>query len=58
MNKEQRNEIMKALAMGLDVTEIAKVENVSVYDVENILNECQAEIADRKKFYSEMEVGK
>lgn len=58
MNNEQKSEIIKALAMGIEVTEVAKIEGVAVYDVENILNECQDKIAERKRFYSEMEVGK
>lgn len=58
MNNEQKREIIKALAMGIDVIEIAKVEGVSVYEVENIRNDCEAEINEKKQFYFEMEAGK
>lgn len=54
MNKEQKSEIIKSLALGMSVTEIAKIEDVSVYDVENIQNQCETEIAERKRFYEEM----
>ena len=37
----------------MEATEVAKLEGLSVYEVENILNECQTEISERKRFYEE-----
>lgn len=58
MNNKQGSEVIKSLALGMEPTKIAKLEDLSVYEVENILNECQAEISERKKFYEERGGGK
>ena len=51
MNKEQKTEIIKSLAMGMSVAEIADIEDVTEAEVEAIRGECSTEIAERKAFY-------
>lgn len=51
MNVEQRTEIVKSLAMGLSVTKIACLEDVTEAEVEAVRSECAAEIAERKAWY-------
>ena len=58
MNNEQKCEVIKSLALGMEATEVAKLEGLSVYEVENILNECQTEISERKRFFEERSGGK
>lgn len=51
MNVEQRTEIVKSLAMGLSVTKIVCLEDVTEAEVEAVRSECAAEIAERKALY-------
>lgn len=50
MSNEKKSEIIKSLAVGMEPVEIAELEGVSVGEVENILNDCQAEIAECEAF--------
>ncbi len=50
MNNEKRAEIIKSLACGMEAVDIAKLEGVTVGDVANIKNDCQAEIAECAEF--------
>lgn len=50
MNNEQRAEIIKSLAFGMNVAEIAEVEGVSTTEVEQIAYDHADEIARKKAF--------
>lgn len=50
MNNEQRAEIIKSLAFGMNVAEIAEVESVSATEVEQIAYEHADEVAQKKAF--------
>lgn len=51
MNVEQRTEIVKSLAMGLSVTKIVCLEDVTKEEIYAVRSECAAEIAERKAWY-------
>lgn len=50
MNNEQKSEIIKSLAFGMNAKEIAEIENVSTAEVEQIAYDCADEIARKKAF--------
>jgi DNA-directed RNA polymerase specialized sigma24 family protein len=50
LTNEKKSEIIKSLAFGMEPVEIAELERVSVGEVENILNDFQAEIAECAAF--------
>lgn len=54
MNEEQKSEILKSLAFGMEPAEIAKLEGASVGEIMNILNDNQDEINEIRKYYSKM----
>ena len=51
MTVEQKTEIVKSLAMGMSAMKIACLEDVDTTIIEEIRNECAAEIAERKALY-------
>lgn len=50
MNNEQKSEIIKSLAFGMNAKEIAEVEGVSAAEVEQVAYDCADEIARKKAF--------
>jgi hypothetical protein len=52
MTKEQKSEIIKALAMGMSAEEISRIEDVRVNEIIKIRNTCETEIAAAAEFIS------
>ena len=50
MNNEQKSEIIKSLAFGMNAKKIAEVEGVSAAEVEQIAYEHADEVAQKKAF--------
>lgn len=50
MNGEQKNEIIKSLALGMTTAEIAAVEGIPESEAEQIAYDCADEISRKKAF--------
>lgn len=50
MNNEQKNEIIKSLALGMTAAEIAAVEGIPESEAEQIAYDCADEISRKKAF--------
>ena len=50
MNGEQKNEIIKSLALGMTAAEIAAVEGIPESEAEQIAYDCADAIARKKAF--------
>lgn len=50
MNNEQKNEIIKSLALGMTAAEIAAVGDIAESEAEQIAYDCADEISRKKAF--------
>ena len=50
MNNEQKNEIIKSIALGMTAAEIAAVEGIPESEAEQIAYDCADAIARKKAF--------
>ena len=50
MNSEQKNEIIKSLALGMTAEEISKAEGITEAEAEQIAYDCADEISRKKAF--------
>lgn len=53
MSEETRLEVIKALAYGVDITDIANMAEVDEEEIERIRDECADEIARRQEEITE-----
>lgn len=54
MNQETQTEVIKALAHGISIMDVANMANMEEEDVEKFAKEHAAEIAERKKMAEEL----
>ena len=57
MSEETRLEVIKALAYGVNIEDIANMAEVDEAEIEKIRNECADEIARRQEEITEEESG-